>query len=71
MDGRNLIKKVDKEWYKGQSLLDHISSIEKKHIKDVITQPLRMTVKNIFSGMQGSKRGKGVEVKIDSGILES
>lgn len=71
VEGLNLIKKIDLDWYKGKSLLEMISKIEKKLVKDVISKPLRMTVKNIFSGLQGTKRGKGVEVKIETGILES
>jgi len=57
------------EWYKGDSLLNELCLIEKKYLNDEMYKPLRMTVKNLFKGTI-KKKGYGVTVKIDSGILE-
>ncbi len=71
LSGENLCEKIMNDWYKGESLLGELVKIDKKFQDDELKKPLRMTVKNVFKGNSSRKKGFGLAVKIEGGILEN
>lgn len=67
--GENLYKKTEHKWYKGTSLLMQLESLEHTYINSSIKKPVRLTIKNMFKGIN-KKNGYGFTVKVESGILE-
>ena len=64
-----MLTKVDQNWYKGEPLLKVLEKIEHIHVKEEITKPMRLVVKNVFKGLN-NRAGYGFTVKVESGILE-
>ena len=67
--GENLESRVNVDWYKGNCLLEELYKIEKKIDHNEYLKPLRMNIKNIFKGNNNHKKGYGLTVKIEGGIL--
>lgn len=66
--GENLIEKIKLAWYQGDSLLGEILKLPTRN-QVSINKPLRLTVKNVFKGLSAKKKGMGITVKIEGGIL--
>jgi len=66
--GENLKEKIKLDWYTGDSLLGEILKLP-THNESSINKPLRLTVKNIFKGLSAKKKGMGITVKVEGGIL--
>lgn len=66
--GENLIEKHKMSWYKGDSLLGEMLKLPNEN-EVAMSKPLRLTVKNIFKGLSAKKKGMGITVKVEGGIL--
>ena len=49
--------------------MKELSKVEKTLINDEMNKPLRLTIKNVFKGIN-KKKGYGISGRIDEGILE-
>lgn len=62
--GENLLTKAKNNWYKDEPLLKVLEKIEHIHVKEEITKPMRLVVKNVFKG-QNNRSGYGFTVKVE------
>lgn len=67
-NGENLIEKAKIDWYKGDSLLGELLKLPNPN-QTAMNKPLRLTVKNVFKGLSTKKKGMGVTIKIEGGVL--
>jgi len=72
LTGENLVTQTDGcplyEWYKGQTLLDHIDRFEPP--VRLLDKPFRMAVSDFFKGGIGSSSGVSVAGRIDAGHVQ-
>lgn len=66
--GENMVEKVKSDWYKGDSLLGELLKVPNPN-QISMSKPLRLTVKNVFKGLSTKKKGMGVTVKVEGGVL--
>lgn len=67
-NGENMIKKHKVDWYKGESLFGELMKVPNPQADNMI-KPIRLTIKNLFKGVNGKKKGLGLTVKIEGGVL--